>query len=235
MARPGYQLVDADYSQIELRLLAHLSNDQTMCQAFKAAVDIHTKTAMTLFDVPKEAVDAHMRRIAKTVNFSIVYGISIYGLSEDLNIGYNEAKQYIQQYERQYPEVRKYLDHLILQAKQNGYVETLFGRRRYIPELQAQARSVVEFGERVAMNTPVQGTAADLMRLAMVNVEKALRAADIGAVMICQVHDELILEVPDEAVDKAAEILRYEMEHVYPLSVPLKVDLSIGKNWYQTK
>lgn len=208
VASEGHILIDADYSQIELRLLAHLSGDQNMIAAFRDRKDIHKATASGLFGVDLADVTSEMRAAAKTVNFSIIYGISDFGLAKDLGIAVKDAKQYIAGYYDKYPEVRVYLDELIELAKQQGYIDTLYGRRRPIPELKSKNYSVRMFGERAAMNSPVQGTAADIMRLAMIQVDRELAAAGLRARIISQVHDELILEVPEEEVEQAGEILR---------------------------
>lgn len=234
-AKPGYVLLDADYSQIELRLLAHLADEPRMIEAFCQDKDIHRRTAAHLFSVPEEQVRPAQRAAAKTVNFSIIYGISAFGLSQDLGTSVGEAKRYIDEYHAQYPGVKKYMDRQIEQAKERGYVETLFGRRRYIEELKSQNFNVRQFGERAAMNTPVQGTAADIIRMAMLRAEEAFAAAGVGAGMVSQVHDELIFEVPSEQAERAAELLHEAMEHAVQLKVPLKVEVGIGNNWLDAK
>ncbi len=233
-AAPGKILIDADYSQIELRLLAHLSGDERMCEAFRHGADIHMTTALRIFGVEPDQVTKTMRSAAKTVNFSIIYGISEFGLAKDLGISMAEAGAYIEGYYAQYPKVRSYMEGLVAFAAEHGYVETLFGRRRYIPELKAKNRNQRMFGERAAMNMPVQGTAADLMRLAMVRVHRSLLENGLETGIISQVHDELILEAPVAEAERAAEILRREMEEVYHLDVPLTVDLKIGSDWHET-
>ncbi len=235
VASEGHILIDADYSQIELRLLAHLSGDQNMIAAFRDRKDIHKATASGLFGVDLADVTSEMRAAAKTVNFSIIYGISDFGLAKDLGIAVKDAKQYIAGYYDKYPEVRVYLDELIELAKQQGYIDTLYGRRRPIPELKSKNYSVRMFGERAAMNSPVQGTAADIMRLAMIQVDRELAAAGLRARIISQVHDELILEVPEEEVEQAGEILRACMGGAARLSVPLEVSLSMGPNWFDVR
>lgn len=235
VARPGYVLIDADYSQIELRLLAHLSGDERMIGAFADNLDIHRMTAATLFGVPADAVTDDMRRAAKTVNFSIVYGVSDFGLAQDLSVSIQAARDYIEGYDSQFPMVRRYMAGLIEQARSSGYVETLFGRRRYIPELQAKNRNVRSFGERAAMNAPVQGTAADVMRMAMVRVSEALERAGLESRIISQVHDELIVEAPAAEAERAAAILKQGMESAVSLSVPLAVSLSVAGNWFDAK
>lgn len=235
VARPGYVLIDADYSQIELRLLAHLSGDERMIGAFADDLDIHRMTAATLFSVPIESVTDDMRRAAKTVNFSIVYGVSDFGLAQDLSVSIQAARDYIEGYDRQFPMVRRYMTGLIEQARVNGYVETLFGRRRYIPELKAKNRNMRSFGERAAMNAPVQGTAADVMRMAMVRVSEGLEQAGLESRIISQVHDELLVEAPAAEAERAAAILKQGMESAVSLSVPLAVSLSIAGNWFDAK
>ncbi len=235
VAAPGCILLDADYSQIELRLLAHLSGDPAMTEAFVQAEDIHTNTACRIFDKPAGEITSEMRSVAKTMNFSIVYGISDFGLAKDLGVTVRQAHHYIVEYEEHYPNIRPYLNSLIKQAYDSGYVETLFGRRRYLPELKSANRSIRQFGERAAMNTPVQGTAADLIKIAMVRAAAALKAAHLNARLILQVHDELIVECPEQEADQAAELLRAEMEHAMDLSVPLLADVRRGFCWADCK
>lgn len=235
VASPGHILIDADYSQIELRLLAHLSGDEHMREAFREDQDIHRKTAARIFGVSMDEVTPDMRRAAKTVNFSIVYGVSDFGLSKDLGITVKEAHKYIEGYYAQYPKVQTYMDDLVARAKEDGFVETMWGRRRYIPELRSSNRNTRNFGERAAMNAPVQGSAADLMRMAMVNVDRGLREAGLKSRIISQVHDELIIEAPLDELDQASEILRRGMEEVAELSVPLQVDLETGESWFGAK
>ncbi|MCI8589245.1 MAG: DNA polymerase I [Clostridiales bacterium] len=230
-----YVLVDADYSQIELRLLAHVANDPTMIQAFLDNVDIHALTAASAFGVPAAGVTAEMRKRAKAVNFGIVYGISDFALAQDLGVTKKQAKDYIDSYMRTYPGVADYLNNVVEQAKEDGYVTTLFGRRRYIPELSAGKAMLRSFGERVAMNSPIQGAAADMMKLAMVKVHKALQEANLDAAIILQVHDELVIEANRECASLAARILQTEMENVMSLSVPLVAQTSIGETWYENK
>lgn len=233
-ASDGCVLVDADYSQIELRILAALSEDKTMCDTFHAGIDIHTMTASQVFGVPAEEVTSEMRKSAKAVNFGIVYGISDFSLAGDIGTSRKTAAEYIERYFTKYPGIREYLDGQIDFAINNGYVSTLFGRRRYIPELSAKNKVMQAFGKRVAMNSPIQGTAADIIKLAMIHTEKALRNAGLRAKLILQVHDELIVECPEHEKDKVCEILGYEMEHCLgkEFPVPLDVSLSYGKTWY---
>ncbi|MCI8332498.1 MAG: DNA polymerase I [Clostridiales bacterium] len=230
-----YVLVDADYSQIELRLLAHISGDATMIQAFLDNTDIHAMTAASAFGVPAESVTPEMRKRAKAVNFGIVYGISDFALAQDLGVTKKQAKDYIDSYMRTYPGVADYLNNVVEQAKADGYVTTLLGRRRYIPELSAGKAMLRSFGERVAMNSPIQGTAADIMKLAMVRVDKALKESGLDAAVILQVHDELVIEANRECAASAARILQTEMENVMALSVPLVAQTSIGETWYENK
>ncbi|NLC84242.1 MAG: DNA polymerase I, partial [Ruminococcaceae bacterium] len=234
-APAGWLLVDADYSQIELRLLAHLSGDPAMIEAFAKGEDIHTTTATGLFDVMAGQVTREQRSIAKTVNFSIVYGVSDYGLARSLGIPVKEAHKYISEYDARYPEVRKYLDGLIAQAYENGYVETILGRRRYMHELKSANRNQRNFGERAAMNMPLQGTAADLIKIAMVRLDHELRKQGFRARLILQVHDELIVEAPLAEVERVRELMRYVMENVVELRVPLLIDIDQGDTWYNCK
>ena len=229
--KPGWTFVDADYSQIELRLLAHMSQDPGLQEAFQSNADIHLATASRIFNKPAEEISSKERRDAKTINFSIIYGISDFSLSQDLGLSVADARAYIDAYYSHYPRVKPWMEAQVDQAKKLGYVETILGRRRYIPELKSRNYHQRKFGERAAMNAPVQGSAADLIKIAMVEVEKELRAAGLRAKLILQVHDELVLEVPDEEVPEAAAILRRVMEAALPLSVPLKVDLDVGKSW----
>ena len=224
-------LIDADYSQIELRLLAHLSGDRTMIEAFRAEEDIHTKTASLVFSVPENEVTEEMRKRAKAVNFGIVYGIGAFSLSEDLKISTAQAKRYIEDYLATYPAIDVYRQKTIEDAKENGYSETLFGRRRYIPELAASNKNTQAFGCRIAMNSPIQGSATDIIKLAMIRTANRLRNECPEAHLIMQVHDELIVESPREKAEIAAAILKEEMENAYKVSVPLTVDLMIADNW----
>ncbi len=227
----GCLLVDADYSQIELRLLAVLSGDESMTRAFHSGLDIHTTTAASAFRIPPEEVTPALRKSAKAINFGIVYGISAYSLSEDLGITTSEAKAYIESYMQTYPSIGTYLDDTVKRAAEVGYTETLYGRRRYIRELSAANGMVRAFGKRIAMNAPLQGTAADIMKLAMVRVYRALKEELPSAHLIMQVHDELVVECPAADAPRAAEILKREMEGVAALPVPLTADVQIGENW----
>jgi DNA polymerase-1 len=232
LAPKGYTLIDADYSQIELRLLAHLSGDPLMIKGFLSGEDIHTMTASQVFGVPLQEVTPELRKRAKAVNFGIVYGIGEYSLSQDLGISLAQAAEYIRSYKQKYTGVDEYLSSMIEQAYRDGYVVTMSGRRRMIPELSAKKASVRAFGERVAMNSPIQGSAADIIKIAMIGVEKALHDSQLDAKLIMQVHDELIVEASLEDAPAAAEILKQQMENAVSLSVPLSVDLQIGQTWF---
>lgn len=234
LPRKGYKLISADYSQIELRLLACISGDENMLNAFASGEDIHTSTASAVFNVPIESVTPLLRKRAKAVNFGIVYGIGDYSLSQDLDISVKQAKEYIDSYLSSYPGVQAYLKNIVEVAAENGYVDTLYGRKRYIPEINSKNGVMRKFGERVAMNSPIQGSAADIIKIAMLNVSKKLEESGIDARIILQVHDELIIEASKECADSAAEILRNEMENAVELPISLSVDLSIGDRWYET-
>ena len=228
-------IIDADYSQIELRILAHIANDEAMINAFLLGEDIHTMTASKVFDVPPSEVTSEHRKRAKAVNFGILYGMGEYSLSEDLGISMAQAKKYIASYLNGFPSVKEYLDGIKKTAKANGYVTTLFGRRRKIAELASSNKNLQHFGERVAMNSPIQGTAADIIKIAMIKTSNALKEANIDAKLLLQVHDELILESHKDDAEKAYEILKNSMEGAIKLSVPLNVEAHIGKNWYEAK
>ena len=230
-----YVFVDADYSQIELRILAHCSGDEQLINAYKEARDIHKITASQVFHIPFDEVTDLQRRNAKAVNFGIVYGISSFGLSEDLSITKKEAAQYIENYFKTYPGIKTFLDDAVAQGKENGYVVTLFGRRRPVPELASSNFMQRAFGERVAMNSPIQGTAADIMKIAMIGVNKRLKEAQMKSRLVLQVHDELLIEAHLDEVEQVKEILAYEMEHAATLLVPLSVDMHVGENWYEAK
>ena len=234
-AQKGNIFIDADYSQIELRILAHISKDKNMREAFLNEEDIHKQVASKVFDVPLEEVTKEQRTAAKAVNFGIVYGISGFGLAEQLGISRKKAEQYIEQYLNKYCGVKQFMDEIVEEAKQNGYVETLFHRRRYIPELSSNNYMVRQFGARAAMNTPIQGTAADIMKIAMINVNKALKEKHINGKIVLQIHDELLLEVSKEDKQQAKEILKQCMENAMKLSVPLEVEISEGEDWYEVK
>ncbi|MBQ4151099.1 MAG: DNA polymerase I [Clostridia bacterium] len=231
----NHVLIDADYSQIELRLLAHIAGDETMIGAFLSGEDIHTSTAAAVFGVPQSAVTSELRKRAKAVNFGIVYGIGAFSLAMDLGITKKQADEYIKSYLERFSAVDKYLKTTIESAYEKGYVETIFARRRYIPELSASNKNMKNFGERVAMNSPIQGSAADIIKIAMINTRRALKKAGIDAKLILQVHDELLVEASRECATEAAEILRREMENAVSLSVPLSVELTVGDTWYENK
>ncbi len=235
VADPGMVLIDADYSQIELRVLAHIAQDENMIRAFQNKIDIHTMTASQVFSTPVEEVTSAQRSAAKAVNFGIVYGIGEFSLSQDIGVSVKEAKQYIDSYLAKYSGVREYMAGIKELAKKQGYVETLFGRRRYIPEISASNFNTRSFGERVALNTPIQGTAADIIKIAMVRVFRRLSAECPEAKLLLQVHDELIVEAPEDQVEKAQSILKEEMEHAASLSVELTADVKCGHSWYDTK
>lgn len=231
----GCVFVDADYSQIELRVLAHLSEDDTLIQAYKGTDDIHAITASQVFHVPMDEVTSDLRRKAKAVNFGIVYGISSFGLSRDLNISRQEAKEYREQYFKTYPGVKKFMDQTVSEAKEKGFVTTIFGRKRPIPELSSSNHMQRAFGERIAMNSPVQGTAADIIKFAMVRVAERLKKEDLKSKLVLQVHDELLLETPIEEKDRACKILEEEMLAAANLLVPLEIDMHTGKDWFEAK
>ena len=233
--KDGWTLIDADYSQIELRVLAHIADDSAMKQAFLDNEDIHTQTAATVFKTPVDEVTPLMRSRAKAVNFGIVYGIGAFSLAKDIGTSRAEAQQYIDEYLEHYSNVAQYMNKVIESAKECGYITTVLGRRRYIPELSASSHQLRMFGERVAMNAPIQGSAADIIKIAMVNVDRRLAESGLSARLVLQVHDELIVESPEDEKDAAAAILKEEMEKAYKLSVPLIVDMNSGKSWYDTK
>lgn len=234
-AKDEYMIIDADYSQIELRMLADISKDQTMIDAFNSNEDIHTITASKVFNVRPEEVTPELRRRAKAVNFGIVYGISEYGLAKNINSSSKEAKEYIQMYLEKYSKIADFMKDIVDKSKRLGYVSTIFGRRRYIKEFQSKNKNIIKFGERVAMNTPIQGSAADIIKLAMNRIYNRLKENNLKSKLIMQVHDELLIECPICEVDMASKILKEEMENVIKLSVPLTVDLNVGKNWYEAK
>jgi DNA polymerase-1 len=231
VAAPGHLLVSADYSQIELRLLAHFTEDPVLIEAFRQGQDIHTRTAMEVFGVAAEAVNADMRRMAKTVNFGIIYGLSPFGLAQRLHIGNDEARAYIDGYFARYPRVKQYLDSIIAQARERGYVTTLLQRRRYLPDIGERNRTVREAAERTAINMPFQGSAADLIKLAMVRLHQQIQVEHLPCVMLLQIHDELLFEIPENAVAEMASRIKAAMESVWPLQVPLTVDIGMGTNW----
>jgi DNA polymerase I len=235
VAKPGHVLIDADYSQIELRLLAHLSGDPAMIDSFLRSEDIHMNTACRIFNLEPKDITPRMRGIAKTMNFSIVYGISDFGLARDLGVSVRQAHHYIEDYEQLYPMVRPYLNSLVESAYRDGYVETYFGRRRYIPELKSPNRNLRQFGERAAMNTPIQGTAADLIKIAMIRADRLLQEAGLAARLILQVHDELIVEAPAAEAKEASALLKEAMTGAAELTVPLVAEVHQGLNWADSK
>ena len=233
--KPGCVLVDADYSQIELRVLAHIAGDEAMQAAFNGGLDIHTATAAQVFGVAPENVTPLQRRNAKAVNFGIVYGISEFSLAEDIGVSRYEAKDYIDSYLANYRGVRDYMKQVVVDAREIGYTKTMYGRRRYIPELKASNFNVRSGAERIALNTPIQGTAADLIKLAMIRVDRALEENYPQAKLILQVHDELIVECPEEMAPQVAELVSREMEQVATLAVPLMAEAKWGKSWFDAK
>ena len=233
--RAGWKLLAADYSQIELRLLAHLSLDPAFVDAFNAGGDIHRQTASIIFGVPLGEVSSEMRGRAKTINFATIYGQGANALSRQLKITNAEAKEFIQTYFDRFRGIKAYLESRVEFARENGYVQTLFGRRRYIPELRERNFNIRAFGERTAANSPIQGSAADLIKIAMINIDRVLRERALQAAMLLQVHDELVFEVPGDELDEVAVLVTHEMEHAANLSVPLVVDVGTGDNWLETK
>ncbi|SFU45591.1 DNA polymerase I [Alicyclobacillus macrosporangiidus] len=235
---PTYEdwvILSADYSQIELRVLAHLSGDEALLDAFRSGADIHASTAATVFEVPMDQVTPAQRRQAKAVNFGIVYGISDYGLSQNLNIPRKQAAQFIEEYFRKFPGVARYMQEIVETARKQGYVTTLLNRRRYLPDIHSRNFNQRSFAERTAMNTPIQGSAADIIKLAMVRIDRALAESGLQARMLLQVHDELIFECPEAEADRLAELVQENMENALTLNVPLKVDIHTGKTWYDAK
>ena len=225
-------LIDADYSQIELRVFSHISGDEHMSAAFISGEDIHTATACRVFGVSPDEITVEMRKRAKAINFGILYGMGEFSLSDDLKIPISKAKEYIESYLNSYPAIEKYLDDVVKSAKENGYVTTMFGRRRYIPELSAQNKNIRNFGERVAKNSPIQGSSADIIKIAMINIEKKLKESGTGARLLLQVHDELLIESPRECADKVLDLLVSEMENAVKLNIPLRVEAKSGDTWF---
>lgn len=230
--KEGFVLMDADYSQIELRVLASMSGDQQLIEAYQQDADIHRITASKVFHVPQDEVTSLQRRNAKAVNFGIVYGISSFGLSQDLSISKKEAAEYIEKYFETYPGIKAFLDECVQSAREKGYSVTMLGRRRPVPELSSDNFMQRSFGERVAMNAPIQGTAADIIKIAMVRVDERLRKEGFRSRLILQVHDELLVETAMEEIEQVREILSAEMRQAAKLSVELEIDLSYGDNWY---
>ncbi|HSK67839.1 MAG TPA: DNA polymerase [Candidatus Limnocylindria bacterium] len=235
VAAPGHVLVDGDYSQIELRVLAHISGDEAMCDAFLKGQDIHTRTAAEIHGIPLEKVTREMRSDAKAVNFGIVYGISDFGLSRSIGTTRRRAAEFIARYLERYPGVRRYMEESVRLGHERGYTATLLGRRRSLEELKSGNAVTRGFGVRIAMNTPIQGTSADIIKAAMVRADEALRSGGYAARLILTVHDELIIEAPEAEAEGAAQLLKESMEGVIRLRVPLLCEVRIGKNWYDTK
>jgi len=235
IADEGFFLLSADYSQIELRILAHLSGDEIMMEAFSQNEDIHNLTAQELFRVEKKDVTSEMRRIAKTVNFGIIYGLSPFGLAKELRISDEEAEAFIESYFVKYSGVKRYIDKILNNARNDGYVRTISRRIRFIPDINSNNKVARGFAERVAINTPIQGTSADIIKIAMIKIFYNLKKANFKSRLVLQVHDELILEVAEDEMEMVENIVRDEMENVMKLNVPLKVDIGIGKNWLEAK
>ncbi|MFH1857790.1 MAG: DNA polymerase, partial [Candidatus Omnitrophota bacterium] len=227
----GWRLASFDYSQIELRILAHLSQDKTLRQAFQAGQDIHRMTASLIYGVDEEKVNERMRETAKTVNFGILYGMSPFGLSRDLGIDPAEARRFIEAYFERYPGVKTYIEEQIAAARENGYVSTLFHRRRYLPELKSKNVTERQFGERIAINAPIQGTASDLIKIAMIRIHQELRQRNAEAQMVIQVHDELVFDMPEAEFEKLRPVIVAKMECAATLLVPIQVTVKSGKNW----
>jgi len=224
-------IVSADYSQIELRVLAHLSQDEALLAAFQSGEDIHASTAAKIFDVAEKDVTAEMRVSAKRVNFGIIYGMSAFGLAKDLEISQEQAGEFIDRYFLRYPKVKEFMDSQIKFCEEHGYVMTLLNRRRYIPEIASENNAVRQFAQRQAINTPVQGSAADLIKLAMVHIQDDLDRSTLSAKMIITVHDELVFDVADKDRVKLIELITERMENALPLTVPIKVSIKVGRNW----
>jgi len=233
--RKGWLFLAADYSQIELRLLAHLSNDPAFVDAFKSGGDIHRQTASIIFGVPVADVTSEMRGRAKTINFATIYGQGAHALSRQLKISNAEAKEFIATYFERFRGVRNYLDSMVEHAREHGFVETIFHRRRYIPELRDRNFNIRAFGERTAANSPIQGSAADLIKIAMIRIDAAIKQRALQARMLLQVHDELVFEFPPQEEERLVTLVRHEMEHAAELSVPLVVDVGVGDSWLATK
>ena len=232
---PDRVLIDADYSQIELRLLAHFSGCKELIEAYREGKDIHALTASQVFSVPIDQVDASQRRAAKAVNFGIIYGISDFGLASNLNISAKQAGEYIKKYFETYSDVKKYMDSNVEFARKNGYVTTLLGRKRVINEIKSSNYNIRSFGERAAMNMPLQGSSADIIKIAMLRVYERLNREGLRSKLILQVHDELVIDAYEEEADRVSELLQYEMENAVQLNVPLVAEVHRGKNWYEAK
>jgi DNA polymerase-1 len=231
VADPGWQLVGADYSQIELRVLAHMSEDKVLIEAFRRGEDIHARTAQEILNVPPLMQTGEHRRVAKMINFGIIYGLTAYGLATRLGIEPAEAQRYIDAYFQRYAGVKEFRERLLQETRQRGFTCTLFGRRRPIPEINARNANQRNFAERTALNSPLQGTAADLIKLAMIAIHQRLCEEKLRTRMLLQVHDELLFEVPEDELDAARALVKSAMEQVHPLRVPLLVDLHTGSNW----
>ena len=231
--KEGFVFLDADYSQIELRILAHMSGDEKLIEAYNSSADIHRATAAQVFGVPLDEVTDEQRRNAKAVNFGIIYGMSSFGLSQDLSISRKEAKEYIERYFASYPTIKTFIDGLVSDAKEKGYSLTMYNRRREIPEIKSSNFMQRSFGERVAMNAPIQGTAADIIKLAMINVYNALKEHNLRSRLILQVHDELLVETAEDEVDTVKQIMLDGMKNAVSFKVPLEVDLKEGKDWLE--
>ncbi len=235
LADPGCSLLTADYSQIELRILAHITREPALVAAFEADEDIHAATAAQLFKVPLGEVTPDQRRLAKTVNFAVLYGQSAFGLAGAARMSTSEAAAFIRNYERTFPRVREYVERTLRQVRDDGYVQTLLGRKRYLPDLATLPVVQRQAAEREAINMPIQGTNADMIKIAMIHLHQQLRELTLGARMILQVHDELVLEVPDGEVELVSKLVRGAMVTALPLNVPVKVEMKLGRNWYEVR
>jgi DNA polymerase I len=233
VAPPGYRLLAADYSQIELRIMAHLSGDESLLRAFAEDRDVHQATAAEIFSVPLEAVSADQRRLAKTINFGLIYGMSPFGLARQLGIDRASAQQYVERYFARYPGVKRYMDDTRARARETGHVETVYGRRLYLPDIRSSNRSLQQYAERSAINAPMQGTAADIIKRAMIAVDTWCVREDVPARLIMQVHDELVLEVAEEVIERVTSVVRDRMTGAAELSVPLRIEIGVGANWDQ--
>jgi DNA polymerase-1 len=231
VAREGCKLISADYSQIELRLLAHFANDKNLIQAFDQSQDVHRHTASAVFGIEEVDVDDKQRRMAKVVNYGLIYGMSDYGLAQRFDIAHEEAVEFIQSYYDLYPEVAAWREHAVTSAEEKGYAETLFKRRRPLPDLHARNHALREYSKRAAINTPIQGTAADLIKIAMIRVEERLSAAGFGSGLLLSIHDELLFEIEEDRVGDAQQIVRESMEDAIEINVPIEVSIGVGQNW----
>ncbi|HEX6084377.1 MAG TPA: DNA polymerase I, partial [Thermoanaerobaculia bacterium] len=235
VADEGFVLLSADYSQVELRILAHISQDESLIETFRRGADIHRATASKMFNIPEDELTAEQRRAAKVINFGVLYGMSSFRLSNELGISGQQAKDWIEAYFNRYPKIQEYLDKTLIEARQTGKVTTLFGRVRYIPEIHNRSFTVRGNAERMATNAPIQGTAADILKMAMIELERRLGEHGAGARMLLTVHDEIVIEAPETSAADVAGIVKETMENVFPLSVPLAVDAHWGKSWYDAK